>query len=231
MIYRRFGYLLSICCLIALLAWGWSTKAQLTASNNVPGRTIVLDAGHGGFDPGAVSQAGVKESDINLSITLMLRAELIARGYCIVLTREQEGALGDTKQQDMQMRRDIIAQSGADYTVSIHLNANADTSCYGPVILYHPTSDEGYALAQTLQDTLNDTLDVARPRTIQTGNYYILKSGEMPSVIVECGFLSNSNDEALLISPDYQARVAKAIACGLDTYITDKIDAANVQAP
>ncbi len=223
--------MLSLGCFVALMALGWSTKAQLVAAETLPGRTIVLDAGHGGFDPGAVSKAGVKESDINLSITLMLKAELIERGYCIILTREDDGALGDSKQQDMQRRREIIDQSGADYTVSIHLNANPDRSCYGPVVLYHTTSEEGRILAQTLQDTLNDVLDVAKPRTMQTGDYYILKSGEMPAVIVECGFISNAADEALLVSPEYQSRVAKAIACGLDAYISAKTDAATTRTP
>lgn len=223
--------MVSLCCFLALMMLGWSAWTQISAAATLPGRTVVLDAGHGGFDPGAVSDAGVRECDINLSITRMLQAELVARGYCVIMTREEEGALGDTKSADMQKRRDIIFESGADYALSIHLNANADSSCYGPVVLYHPGSEEGEKLAQTLQDVLNKGLEIARPRTIQTGNYFILKSGDMPIVIVECGFLSNADDEALLLSPEYQARVAKAIAIGLDAYITDKIDAANAGMP
>ena len=216
---RRVGFLLSLACLIGLMALGLSARARYVSALNQARPAVVLDAGHGGFDPGAVGASGVCECDINLSIAAMLRAELVERGYSVVMTRDDENALGRTKREDMDTRRDIIERSGADYVISIHLNANADTSCYGPVVLYHKESDTGYRLALSMQDTLNTLLEIERPRTVQTGNYFILSSGSMPAVIVECGFLSNTADEALLVTPAYQARVAEAIAAGLDAFV------------
>ena len=219
---RRLGTAVSLFCCIALLVVGLTAKAQFAQATTIPGRTIVLDAGHGGFDPGAVGEHDSGESDINLAIALMLRAELEARGYSVIMTRESLDALGRTKQEDMQKRRDIIMDSGADYTVSIHLNPNPDRSCYGPVVLYHPESMVGKQLAEKLQATLNRELQIARPRSVQKGSYFILNSGPMPSVIVECGFITNAADEALLKNQEYQQRIAKAIALGLDEFITQQ---------
>lgn len=226
---RRGRVLVSLGLFAALMAIGVSAKARMAEPTIVQGRTIVIDAGHGGFDPGALGQRGTIESTINLAIAQKLRAELIGRGYCIIMTREDEQALGKTKQADMQARQEIIANSGADYVVSIHLNANRDTSCYGPVVLHHPDSEVGGALARALQQTLNETLEIIRPRTVQTGQFFILKSGPMPSVIVECGFITHLGDEALLSTDEYQTRVAAAIAQGLDEFITAHIDAINAQ--
>ncbi len=220
---RRFGTAVSLFCCIALLTLGVTVRAQYAQAMNIPGRTIVLDAGHGGFDPGAVGANDSDEAEINLSIVMMLRAELEARGYSVILTRENLDALGETKQEDMQKRRDIIMNSGADYTVSIHLNANPDRSCYGPVVLYHPDSVVGKQLAEKLQVTLNRELQIARPRTVQKGSYFILNSGTMPSAIVECGFITNAADEKLLKDKEYQQKIAKAIAMGLDEFITQQM--------
>ncbi len=224
---RRFSTLVSLVCSAVLILLGISARAHMANAMNIPGRTVIVDAGHGGFDPGAVGAHDTNEADINLDIAFMLRAELEARGYSVILTRENKDALGGTKQADMQKRREIILQSGADYTVSIHLNANTDRSCCGPVVLYHPDSQLGKQLAETLQMTLNRDLQIERPRTIQHGSYFILNSGAMPSVIIECGFITNTADEAKLASKDYQQRVAKAIAQGFDAFVTRKTDADN----
>lgn len=195
------------------------------------GPCILLDAGHGGFDPGALSNSKTHEDDINLSITMMVKAELESRGYEVLLTREDAQALGSDKQADMRKRREIIANSSADYAISIHLNASTDASCRGPVVLYHPTSERGGEIARTLQKTLNEQLQPPRAREVQTGQYYILKSGPMPIVIVECGFLTNAQEEKLLMQQEYQQRVAAAIAQGMDTYIKEKGTGSAQQTP
>lgn len=181
--------------------------------------TIVLDAGHGGGDPGAIGVAGTNEDDINLKITFYLKAELEKRGHTVLLTRSEDAMIAENKNADMRKRRQIISQSGADYAISIHLNSNTDPSCRGPVVIYHAQSQQGKAIAQIMQQTLNDQLAPPSPRQMQSGNYYILKSGAMPIVIVECGFLSNAQEEQLLLDDAYQQKIAVAIADGMQAYI------------
>jgi N-acetylmuramoyl-L-alanine amidase len=209
------------------MAFCLSARAQVARASSIPGRTIVIDAGHGGFDPGASGALKRGEDTVNLAIAKSLKAELLARGYNVVMTREDDNALGLTKSADMRKRLEIIELCGPDYVVSIHLNANRDRSCCGPVVLYHPHSDVGMAMALKLQQTLNLALSIAKPRTVQKGDYIVLGDGSIPGVIVECGFITNAADEALLFSPDYQAKVAAAIATGLDEFVTNRIDAAN----
>ena len=127
--------------------------------------------------------------------------------------------VAENKNADMRKRREIISQSGADYAISIHLNSNTDPSCRGPVAIYQEQSQQGKAIAQMLQQSLNDQLAPPKPRQMQSGNYYILKSGAMPIVIVECGFLSNAEEEQLLLDDAYQQKIAVAIADGMQAYI------------
>ena len=216
---------------IGMGVWMRRTRYTQGRVKTGAGPCILLDAGHGGFDPGALGSDGAHEDDINLSITMMVKAELEARGYEVLLTREDAQALDHTKQGDMRKRREIIANSGADYVISIHLNANTDASCSGPIVLHHPTSERGGEIARTLQKTLNEQLQPPHPHEVQSGQYYILKSGPMPIVIVECGFLTTAQEKELLMQQEYQQRVAAAIAQGMDTYIKEKGAGSAQQTP
>ncbi len=182
-------------------------------------RVIVLDAGHGGFDPGAIGIGGTHEDDLNLSVTQFLEAELIACGAQVIMTREDENALAGDKDSDMAERRRIIETSGSDIVISIHMNSlEENPEISGPVVLFMPGSEEGKKLAEQIQASMNEQLDaegIARSQSL-----YILKSGNQPCVLVECGYISNEQEEQKLNQPDYQKKVAKAVCDGTSRYFS-----------
>lgn len=182
--------------------------------------TIIVDAGHGGFDPGAIGHSGSEEQDINLAIALKLEAILIENGYGVIMTRSDDSALADSKEGDMQMRDDIIINSSADMFISIHQNSFPDdTSVRGPEVYYHHTEpEEGKALAQYVQDALDSALLVERPRGIRPYDHRL--TSHMPcSILIECGFISSPEEEANLLDEDYQERLAQAILVGIENYL------------
>ena len=183
---------------------------------------IVIDAGHGGFDGGAVSPNGVKEDGLNLAVAKMLKTMCLNQGYSVVMTREDENAIGDTKNADMKKRKQIIENANADVVISIHMNKFKDTSCHGPVVFYHEDSAEGEKLAKIMQEKLVEALKPEKPRVEKPETYYILRSGDCPCVLVECGFLSNAHDEELLQTQDYQQKCASAIFKGLQLYFSQR---------
>lgn len=196
-----------------------------TAENGISGK-IVIDPGHGGMDSGMVGESGANEKVLNLIYAKKLAALLEAEGYEVVLTRETEDGLYDAdasnkKAQDMERRVAIIAEEDPLLTVSIHQNSYPeDSSVKGPQVFYFGQSVEGEKLAAAIQDSLNEELPIERPRT-QKGNttYYILKRSVSTTVIVECGFLTNPEEEALLQEETYQDQVAQAICDGILEYI------------
>lgn len=192
---------------------------QITSNASPKTRwTIAIDAGHGGRDGGCVgTKTKVKESDLALSITKKLQKQLLAFGFNVVLTRkDSNGLYGDgnnKKQQDMEARKKIINKSGADCLVSIHLNSFSSGEAKGAQAFYFKDG-LGKNLATTMQDCLTTVLPNAKPSASE-GDYYILNCCEIPSVLVECGYLSNEEEEALLITSEYQERVAYSIFCGI----------------
>lgn len=196
---------------------------QTSAYPELSGKKIVLDAGHGGSDGGAVGSAGTLEAEINLSIATKLKAALEGYGVEVVMTRETEEAIAPDKNSDMAKRREIIQTSGQDITVSIHQNKHTDSESYGPQVFYAPGSTEGARLAENIQEELNSELQIAKPRSAAEGNYYIVKSGTAPAVIVECGFLSNPAEEAELKKDNYQLRIVRGIIQGLQDYCAGSV--------
>ncbi len=183
------------------------------------GKTIVLDAGHGGFDPGAVSPRGVKEDKINLLIVRKLRDYLIEHGVTVIMTRDSDSALAPKKSQDMQKRVEIIRESHADMIVSIHLNKFSQSQYYGAQTFYMTGSEAGERLAENIQQQLISNLGRGNKRQIKAvSNLLILKVGSAPSVIVECGFLSNPEEEGLLNTTEYQDQIAWSIYAGIIGY-------------
>lgn len=184
---------------------------------------IVIDAGHGGFDGGAEGRlTGVKEDGLNLAVSKMLQTLFENQGYTVIMTREDDSALGSTKDEDMQKRKQIIENANADMVISIHMNKFVDTSCHGPVVFYHKDSSEGEKLAKLMQAKLVETLQPERPRVEKPESYFILRSGDCPCVLVECGFLSHERDEQLLQTEEYQALCASAIFKGTMLYLTQR---------
>ena len=191
------------------------------AAGSLTGRTILVDPGHGGYDGGAVGRvSGTPEKGLNLDVARRLATILEAQGAQIVMTRTDDYALCDEhppirkKLQDMQRRAAIIEQSGAQMVLSIHMNEYAGRSQSGPQVFYREGCPAGRLLAGAIQEAMNETLAPKKKRSALGGDYYILTLGR-PSVLVECGFLSNAGEEALLLTADYRQRVAQAIARGI----------------
>ncbi len=184
---------------------------------------VVIDAGHGGFDGGAQGRlSGVKEDGLNLSVSKKLQTLFENQGYTVIMTREDENALGTTKDEDMKKRKKIIENANADIVISVHMNKFSDTSCHGPVVFFHKDSDEGEKLAKLMQAKLVETLKPQRPREEKPETYFILRSGSCPCVLVECGFLSNERDEQLLQTEEYQQLCASAIFKGAMLYLNQR---------
>ena len=179
---------------------------------------VLIDVGHGGSDGGAVSISGIKESQINLEIALRLKDVFERRGCEVVMTRSEDKALEIDKKADMRRRREIIETSGQDITISVHQNFFKDTSCSGPQVFYAQGNEQGRLLADNIQQEVNEAAGGEKPRVAMTGDYYIVKSGSAPAVIVECGFISNEVEEQKLLTPSYQLKLVKAIADGAQEY-------------
>ena len=179
------------------------------------GKTVVVDAGHGGIDGGVVGSAsGVKESEINLAIAKSLKHFLERNGYDVVMTRENsDGLYGLTsknkKLRDMEARRDIIKEAKPDVVISVHQNYYPLSSVRGAQVFYSADSEISKQIADSMQGTLNTAL--GNDRIAKTGDYYIVNCTDFPSVIVECGFLSNPEEEKLLVTAAYQEKVAYSV--------------------
>ncbi len=189
--------------------------------------TIVLDAGHGGDDPGKIGINGALEKDINLSITLKLKQLLENKGYNVVLTREDSNDLSSEnasnhKREDMNKRVDIMSNSDAAITVSIHQNSFTDESVYGPQVFYYASSDDSMELASVVLSSLDETLAMTESRGIKANDsYYLLKKSPTPTIIVECGFLSNYNEADALTTDSYQNKIARGIYLGICEYLSN----------
>ena len=188
-------------------------------------RKVVVDAGHGGFDSGKVGINGALEKDINLEIARKVQQKLEQAGIATIMTRKTDQGLYDEgeenkKQQDMKRRCSVINESEADLAVSIHQNSYTQESICGPQVFYYETSVKGQKLAEILQETLNQNLEIVRPRAGKANDtYYLLRKTEIPTVIVECGFLSNTEEAEKLMKEVYQEKIAQAICEGVQKFL------------
>ena len=186
---------------------------------------IVLDAGHGGDDPGKIGINGSKEKDINLAIAQRVKRYLEAEGIKVVMTRETTDGLYDAdaenkKVQDMKRRIAIIEEAQPLAAVSIHQNSYTEEYVNGAQVFYYKDSKAGEKLASLLQESLRERLNPENHRQMKDNDsYYLLKKTQIPTVIVECGFLSNSNEAELLCDEEYQDRVAWAIYMGIMQFV------------
>lgn len=188
---------------------------------------VVIDAGHGDNDPGKIGINDALEKDVNLSLALKLKPLFENKKIQVILTRDSDQTLADSsatnkKIDDMQKRVKLIADSKAVFTISIHQNSYPDSSVSGPQVFYYSQSANGEALASHIQDSLNKQLAPASPRSVKSNdNYYLLKKTPTPTVIVECGFLSNPDEAARLIDEDYQNKLVRAIYLGAISYLSE----------
>lgn len=214
--------------LLILIVLVCSTNIKTIVTNKVNAETvIVIDAGHGGVDPGKVSINNSLEKDINLAIALLVEKNLTEKGLSVVMTRNTDDGLysenaTNKKSEDLKNRCEIIESSDCLFAVSIHQNSYSDGSVSGPQVFYYQGSKDGEQLATVLQNELINSLNPKKIRTQKADNsYYLLKNATCPVVIVECGFLSNWEEATLLNDITYQEKVAKAISDGIIKYIED----------
>lgn len=189
------------------------------------GSCVVIDAGHGGDDPGKIGINGAKEKDVNLSIARRVKAYLEKEDIRVIMTRETEDGLYDAdashkKVQDMKRRIAIIEETAPDLTVSIHQNSYPEEYVHGAQVFYYEGSVEGQELADKIQKRLIEGADPGNKRQIKANSsYYLLKKTKIPIVIVECGFLSNRTEAEALCSDEYQDRIAWEITLGILQYL------------
>lgn len=197
----------------------------------ISNKIIAIDPGHGGVDPGAVSIRGTKEDEVNLQIGLKLKRLIEQSGGIVIMTREEdvglhsEGAesLRQMKREDLKRRKEIVEESESEIFISIHLNSFINSRYYGAQTFYREGFKEGENLAKKIQDQLKIVLNGNNKRQPQKrDNIYVLNEIDIPSTLVECGFLSNLKEDRLLNDEDYQEKIAWAIYTGVLKYFEDQ---------
>lgn len=198
-----------------------------TVSLPVSNKVVVLDAGHGGEDQGAQSSNGTTEAQTNLKIVLKVQQLLEQSGCTVILTRSDENAIYDLdkttlrqkKVSDIKNRVKIGNENSADIFVSVHLNKIPQEQYYGWQTFYKEGNEKSQKLATCVQTSLNDSIEKENKRVpLKIDNVYIMKNVQIPTTIVECGFLSNPEEEKQLLQDDYQNRIAWGIYTGIIEY-------------
>lgn len=211
--------------LVLLLSCSFALSAASAAAVPANAPCIVLDAGHGGVDPGVVGRTtGEKESDVNLKIVQKLQKLFSDAGFRVVLTRKNAGGLYGLptkgyKRRDMEERRRIIREAEPDFVLSVHQNTfPADTSRRGGQVFFREGSAAGEALAVSIQARLNSL--GGRSVSALKGDFFLLECADCPSALVECGFLSNAEEERLLLTDEYQGKIARAVFEGVLSFLS-----------
>jgi len=211
--------LLSVGVIISIAVINLSVPTIATKTTN---RTVIIDAGHGGGDPGAIGLTGSLEKDINLSISLKLQKLIEKNGGIVLMTRTDDNSLASSKREDMKVRKKLREENSSDIFVSIHLNSYPYESCKGAQTFYS-NNEESKLLGEKIQKNMVKYLDENNTRIAKKlTDVYLLKNVNIPSVIVECGFLSNSREEELLKSEDYQDKIAFSIYAGILEYFGEE---------
>lgn len=229
---RRYVMAAAVTLLAAAAAAAlWAGPSARPAMAGTGRQTIVLDAGHGGEDGGAVSRDGVAESSVNLAITRKLRDVFLFLGRDTVLTREGEEAiyspdcvtLREKKVSDLKNRVALINQQSGAVLISIHQNSMPDhPSVHGAQVFYNAVSPGG-ELGMTVQGALNGAVNAGNEKNARTidSTIYLMKNVRCPAILIECGFLSNPAETRLLLTDEYQVKLAACIAAGLLQYHTE----------
>lgn len=212
--------------MVSMLVVGREAATYVNSGNVVVEQPcVVIDAGHGGEDPGKVGINGALEKDVNLEIALLVKNYLEQNDVRVVMTREDGNGLNDAdasnkKVQDMKRRIARIEEAAPVLTVSIHQNSYPEEYVQGAQVFYYDGSSQGEKLADSIQKQLVKRLDPDNKRQIKANDsYFLLKKTATPIVIVECGFLSNQKEADKLCTPEYQDRVAWAIHMGILQYL------------
>lgn len=223
-------YICLCCIMICIIGAVFSLKKVLETSSSRTEQkfsecTVVVDAGHGGMDPGKISAGQVLEKDVNLSIANLVKGYLEENGIRVVMTRTTDTMLGEQsasnrKREDMRARIQMIEETAPSLVVSIHQNSFQEASSKGAQVFYYDGSQKGRELAEVLQAELISSVDSTNHRKAKANqSYYLLKKSAYTTVIVECGFLSNPEEAQKLSTGEYQDKLAQAIALGILKYL------------
>lgn len=219
-----------ILCAFLLAGRGWEMALGERVTEGTDQKVVVVDAGHGGRDPGKVGVDGCREKDLNLEIAKKVQAILEQQDIKVIMIRDTDKGLyeeqtSNKKVQDMKNRCALINETEPDCVVSIHQNSYHEEYVSGAQVFYYSSSAEGKALAEALQSELVSYADPENHRQAKANDsYYLLKKTEAPIAIVECGFLSNWKEAAKLQDDGYQSRVAWAVSMGILTYLNGFVD-------
>ncbi len=222
-------FLLVLAIVCTLVSVALFKKESVHASVEITERqVIIIDAGHGGFDGGAVAEDGTSEKDINLNIALTLGELLKTGGYDVVYTRTTDDGTEDNtdatisqrKKSDLNNRLELTEKYPDAVFISIHLNKFTTSSANGAQVFYSSQFESARELSLLIQKSIVSVLQPDNIRVVKKGSdsTFLLKKAVIPSVIVECGFLSNSNELTLLKNEEYQKQMAFAIFCGINDY-------------
>lgn len=210
----------------AKISEGEPQNQEETTEEELPfqGKKIVIDAGHGGEDPGKVGVHGTLEKNVNLKIATKLAESLRALGMTVILTRETDISLGEgaknKKMQDLKLRVGLMDENNPDLAISIHQNSFTDPDVYGPQVFYHENNEHAHNAARCVQEALNAGLSVERPRECKDNvSYYLLSNTKADLIIAECAFLSNEREEELLNDEDYIDKIVASLVTGICTYL------------
>lgn len=215
---NKYKLLIIICFFLVTISM---PKVTAVVKNlNLLGKTIVLDAGHGGKDEGA-SSGKIKESKLNLILVKKLEKELISRGATVYLTREDDNDLSTTtinrKRSDLYRRAQYINKISPDMYISLHLNSSPSPSWRGLQIFYTNNNKENKEIALSLTNYLKEKLSNTREAK-KDSTYYMYKHIKSPGVLIETGFISNPSDNYLLRDEKYQNKLITLIADSIENY-------------
>ena len=207
----------AVCCVFPITAASGSPAGSFT---------VVIDAGHGGIDGGVTGvNTGVIESELNLATAKLLREDFSAAGFNVVMTRTTSAglygkAMASLKKTDMLNRKKIIEAASPVLVISLHMNKCPLPSRRGAQVFYRADDEDSSLFAECVQRQLNDMKEASRECFVLAGDYYVLNVSPCPAVLVECGFLSNAEDEKLLLTEEYRSALAYAIFKGAVAYLS-----------
>lgn len=217
--------LVFVLVILAVLILAGREVSQYASAQKVEvNKLVVLDPGHGGRDPGKVGEGDILEKDINLAVAGEVKKILKENGLEVIMTRERDEMLcsedaQNKKVEDLKERIEIINSNEPAIAVSIHQNSFSDKNVKGAQIFYFTHSAEGKESAEMMQEEFLAAFPDNTRELKANDTYYLLKKTEVPTLIVECGFLSNREEAGLLSEKDYQAQMAEAIAKGIESWV------------
>lgn len=221
-----------VLCVAALIGMACGSICVPASESASFGKTVIIDAGHGDPDGGAVGADGTTEAQLNLLVAKKLDNLLSASGIKTVMTRTTNEGIHDKnassistkKKSDMHKRREIQQNIGADIFVSIHMNQFPEKKYHGAQVVYDTKNESAKMLAECIQSALKEHVEAENNRQAMQAEsgIFLLKNAPIPSVIVECGFMSNDGELALLKTDEYQSKIAWAVYRGIEKYYETK---------